>query len=217
MAAVDPGPGIGGSPFLVVSGGGTNRVVAYNLNTKNWTMQKGLEHNIKNSCSVGCRGLFFTMTGDFVKAATETFKPSDRQIYSYNLTTGLQFENNGEKTRGGAGCACGEEAGVVFFAGGFSDAGVTSGVEVWRTPLARRGEPKLDMGQHKRDLGGVGCGGKAVFAGGTDGGKVVYDTVQVRLQCISLEPNLCSDHAHFVCGTSSRVMRWLGRRSSQRF
>jgi hypothetical protein len=47
----------------------------------------------------------------------------------------------------------------VFFAGGFSDAGATSQAEVWRFPLARRGEPKLDIGQKGRDLGGVGCGG----------------------------------------------------------
>ena len=35
---------------------------------------------------------------------------------------------------------------VTFWAGGFSDAGMSSQVEVWRTPEARRGMPKLSMG-----------------------------------------------------------------------
>eukprot|EP00041_Stephanoeca_diplocostata_P000282 m.14078 g.14078 ORF g.14078 m.14078 type:complete len:479 (+) comp10298_c0_seq2:141-1577(+) len=168
--------------FLVVSGGGTNAVVAYNLGTGNWTHLPGLQHKIANSCSMGCDGLWYTMTGDMVKdGAAESalsFKPANRQIYAYNLSSGQAMQNNGEKTRGGAGCACGERAGVVFFAGGFSDAGVTSGVEVWRFPLARRGEPKLDMGNKKRDMGGVGCGGWAVFAGGDDG-KTQYNSVEV--------------------------------------
>eukprot|EP00036_Acanthoecidae_sp_10tr_P005848 CAMPEP_0182952366 /NCGR_PEP_ID=MMETSP0105_2-20130417/61736_1 /TAXON_ID=81532 ORGANISM="Acanthoeca-like sp., Strain 10tr" /NCGR_SAMPLE_ID=MMETSP0105_2 /ASSEMBLY_ACC=CAM_ASM_000205 /LENGTH=288 /DNA_ID=CAMNT_0025092687 /DNA_START=44 /DNA_END=910 /DNA_ORIENTATION=- len=192
MAGVEPPTGSGGDSFLVVSGGGSHNVVSYNVATKNWTHQKGLQHSISNSCSMGCRGLFFTMTGDFKTGAAQTFKPSDRQIYAYNLTSGMQLQNNGEKTRGGAGCACGDDAGVVFFAGGFSDAGITSGVEVWRTPLARRGEPKLDMGQKKRDLGGAGCGGRAVFAGGDDGGHVVYNTVQVwhtALNATNLNPS----------------------------
>ena len=174
MAAVrDTGAGV---DYLVVSGGGSNRVMAYSIQGKAWKPQKPLLHSISNSCSLGCRGLFYTMTGDFKKddssaapAAVRSGKPSDRQIYAYNLTSGLVFANNGEKTRGGAGCACGEKAGVVFFAGGFSDAGVSDQVEVWRYPLARRGEPKLSMGDPKRDVGGFGCGGMAIFAGGDDG------------------------------------------------
>ena len=72
-----------------------------------------------HTCGVACSGLFYTMTGDFKKTtdadadadADADFKPSDRQIYCYNLTTGgFVFENNGDKTRGGAGsvglCAC---------------------------------------------------------------------------------------------------------------
>ena len=117
-----------------MSGGGTNHVVAYNLNTKNWSHGKALEHEIENSCSVGCRGLLYTMTGDIKKKTVDAIgtnvgvgKPEDRQIYSYNFTDNTVIENNGEKTRGGAACACGEEDGVVFFAGGFSDSGITSG------------------------------------------------------------------------------------------
>lgn len=122
------------------------------------------------------------MTGDFKKSAAESGKPSDRQIYAYNLTSGAVFSNNGEKTRGGAGCACGDEAGVVYFAGGYSDSGVSEQVEVWRYPLARRGEPKLSMGEAKRDLGGSGCGNLAIFAGGDDGKSIspyveVWNTV----------------------------------------
>eukprot|EP00040_Diaphanoeca_grandis_P010651 m.54605 g.54605 ORF g.54605 m.54605 type:complete len:502 (-) comp21941_c1_seq1:677-2182(-) len=182
--------------FLVVSGGGTNRVMSYETGTKTWAPQKSLLHDISNSCSVSCKGWFYTMTGDFKKSDSDnnvsTFKPSDRQIYAYNLSAGVVFANNGEKTRGGAGCACGERDGVVFFAGGFSDAGVSDQVEVWRWPLARRGEPKLDMGQARRDIGGTGCNNFAIFAGGDDG-KAVYDAVTVwstNLTTTNLSPML---------------------------
>jgi hypothetical protein len=120
-----------GDGFLVISGGGTNNVDAYNVNTKAWTHGKALEHKIRNSCSVGCRGLLYTMTGDMVKSNdVGVGAPEDRQIYAYNFTSNTVVENNGEKTRGGAGCACGEEDGVVFFAGGFSDSGITSGKRI---------------------------------------------------------------------------------------
>lgn len=173
MAAVSDPTGFG-NDFLIVSGGGTNRVVAYSLKNRTWSEQKGLLHIISNSCSVGCDGLFYTMTGDFKKDTNGvgTGKPTDRQIYAYNLTSGVVFTNNGEKTRGGAGCACGDKAGVIYFAGGYSDGGISDQVEVWRTPLARRGEPKLSMGESKRDVGGVGCGGMAIFAGGDNGDHI---------------------------------------------
>ena len=109
--------------------------------------QKGMEHSNQNTCSVGCNGYFYTFTGDFKKddGAVGAGKPADRQIYAYNLTSGVVFENNGEKTRGGAGCACGEllptddvsGPHVTFWAGGFSDAGASAQVEVWRTPEVR--------------------------------------------------------------------------------
>jgi hypothetical protein len=186
MTAVD---GMGAGDYLVASGGGSNRVVSYDLTTKVWKGEKGLLHKIKNSCSVSCSGLFYTMTGDFSKAGDEiddgTFKPSDRQIYAYNFSSGVVFANNGDKTRGGAGCACGPATdgvpaskSVVLFAGGFSDSGVTSQVEMWHYPLARRGEPKLSISQKSRDIGGGSCGGLAIFAGGDDGSKTTYDTVE---------------------------------------
>ena len=34
-------------------------------------------------------------------------KPSDRQIYAYNFSSGVVFANNGDKTSGGAASACG--------------------------------------------------------------------------------------------------------------
>ena len=96
MAAVrDTGAGV---DYLVVSGGGSNRVMAYSIQGKAWKPQKALLHSISNSCSLGCRGLFYTMTGDFKKddtsaapAAVGSGKPSDRQIYAYNLTSGIIF------------------------------------------------------------------------------------------------------------------------------
>lgn len=43
------------------------------------------------------------MTGDMVKdvdvADDVDFKPADRQIYAYNLTSGVAFENNGMNHR----------------------------------------------------------------------------------------------------------------------
>ena len=61
----------------------------------------------------------------------------------YNLTSGEHFENNGEKERGGAGCGCDAAANRVFWAGGFSDSGVTTDVEYWGAdPLHRGGEPQ---------------------------------------------------------------------------
>jgi hypothetical protein len=48
-----------------------------------------LLHHVSNTCSVGCNGLFYTMTGDF-KKDTEgkgdgvgVGKPQDRQIYAF--------------------------------------------------------------------------------------------------------------------------------------
>lgn len=187
LAGVEGPPGLA-QDYLVVSGGGTNRVVSYSIATGKWTAMKGTLHANQNTCSVGCEGLFYTMTGNFKKedSGGGLGKPADRQIYAYNLTTGAVFANNGEKTRGGAACACGEIGGPtpffnphdVFFSGGFSDGGMSAQVEVWRYPLARRGEPKLSMGHDVQYLGGAGCGGMAVFAGGADG-STLYNTVTV--------------------------------------
>ena len=191
MAAVESAPSDpSGEEFLVVSGGGTSRVVSYSTRTMMWSERQGLEHKISNSCSIGCDGLWYTMTGDFKKETAKAepkvvvaggdLKPSDRQIYCYNMSTGgFVFVNNGEKTRGGAGCACGPALdGVpsaeskVFFAGGYSDSGATDQMEVWKYPLARRGEPKLSLQYGEaRDIGGGSCGGLAVFAGGDNKGE----------------------------------------------
>lgn len=185
MAGVE-GVGAGSDDFLAVSGGGTKNVLAYNLQTGKWSPQRELKHASSHSTAVGCSGLYYTFTGDFKKSLgghVGVAKPSDRQIYAYNFSSGVVFANNGDKTRGGAASACGaathgspEALSKVMFAGGSSDAGLTSQVEAWRFPLARRGEPKLDIGYKNRDLGGGACGGLAVFVGGSDG-KSLYNNV----------------------------------------
>ena len=115
----------------------------YNINTKTWALQKSpLSHVTTSLCSSGCLGYAFFATGDFKKleqpangtqSAAGDFKPSDRQIQRYNLTNGQMEENNMEKTRAGAVCACyskgastnftgpGGNAPRVFFAGGQDD------------------------------------------------------------------------------------------------
>ncbi len=196
-------PHAGLDDYLVFGGGaGSNRVTQLNLNTKNWTMQKPLSHVTTNLCSSGCLGYAFFATGDFKAAQMETndndddddaaslsapasssFKPSDRQIQRYNLTSGQMEENNMEKTRAGAVCACyskgastnytgpGGNAPRVFFAGGQDDAGATDTVEMWlpAPDIKRRGEPEFSMSFSGRDRGGLVCGGRLVLAGGLGG------------------------------------------------
>jgi hypothetical protein len=111
----------GQDDFLVFGGGaGSSAVTQYNLNTKAWAAQKPLSHVTTNLCSAGCLGYAFFATGDFKKLGAATgeaatgeadFKPSDRQIQRYNLTNGQMEENNMEKTRAGATCACYDYAG----------------------------------------------------------------------------------------------------------
>ena len=78
------------------------------------------------------------------------------------------FENNMEKERAGAACACWPSAdplvpGRVFFAGGIDDAGVTDNVEMWGAdPLKRRGQPCFKMSNKKSDVGGTTCNGYLV-------------------------------------------------------
>jgi len=214
MAGVEGPPGLA-QDYLVVSGGGTNRVVSYSIAAGNWTAMKRTLHANQNTCGVGCEGLFYTMTGNFKKDGNSSNlgKPSDRQIYAYNLTTGGVFANNGEKTRGGAACACGEIGGAtpffnqhdVFFSGGYSDGGMSDQVEVWRYPLARRGEPKLDMGNPVQFLGGTGCGGMVVFAGGQGKGSTLYNDVVVWPANLT-DPATDSPHK-FVMPTGLRVPR----------
>ncbi len=194
-------PHAGLDDYLVFGGGaGSNRVTQLNLNTKNWTMQKPLSHVTTNLCSSGCLGYAFFATGDFktagqmendgndddatsVSAASSSFKPSDRQIQRYNLTSGEMEENNMEKTRAGAVCACyskgastnytgpGGNAPRVFFAGGQDDAGATDTVEMWlpAPDVKRRGEPEFAMSFSGRDRGGLVCGGRLILAGGLAG------------------------------------------------
>ena len=53
-----------------------------------------------------------------------THNRTTTQIYAYNLTDGSVLENNGDKQRGGAGCACSHTTGgsggdnKIWFAGG---------------------------------------------------------------------------------------------------
>lgn len=195
-------PHAGLDDYLVFGGGtGSNRVTQFNLNTKMWNLQKPLSHVTTNLCSSGCLGYAFFATGDF-KAATPAdqiqmvnasddatflsktlFKPADRQIQRYNLTSGEMEENNMEKTRAGAVCACyskgastnytgpGGNAPRVFFAGGQDDAGATDTVEMWLPgpDIKRRGEPEFAMSFSGRDRGGLVCGGRLVLAGGRSG------------------------------------------------
>ena len=119
MSGVEAPPGSAGlDDFLVFGGGaGSNAVTQYNIRTKAWSSQKPLSHVTSNLCSSGCMGYAFFATGDFKKTAalvddddaampSASFKPSDRQIQRYNLTNGQMEENNMEKTRAGAVCAC---------------------------------------------------------------------------------------------------------------
>jgi len=169
FAAVEAAqPGI--NDFLVVSGGRSNKVVSYEIQTGVWTQQHALSNSISNACSTSCLGYWFLMTGDFAKEVGGRRKPANRQVYRYNMTSGEAFENNGEKQRGGAGCGCDEASNRVFWAGGFSDAGVTDDVEVWGAdPFHRRGEPEFSTTTKRRDVGGVACGGRFIVAAGDDG------------------------------------------------
>jgi len=170
-------PGI--DDFLVVSGGRSKNVVAYNVQKKSWTSMKPLSNSISDNCAVGCYGYWLTMTGDMSKdddtvpeaantTARRVGKPANRQVYRYNLTSGEAYENNGEKQRGGAGCGCADDR--AFWAGGFSDSGISSDVESWGVdPFHRRGEPSFGTSTKRRDVGAAACGGYFVVAGGTDG------------------------------------------------
>ena len=169
--------------FVVVSGGKSKNVISFNVQKKAWETHAAMTNSQSNACSASCRGYWFSMTGDFAKSegatapanatvgARRRLKPANRQVYRYNLTSGEHFENNGEKQRGGAGCGCDAAANRVFWAGGFSDSGVTSDVEYWGAdPLHRGGEPQRSTAGKRRDVGGVACGGLFVAAGGNDGG-----------------------------------------------
>ena len=180
VAAVQPGI----HDFLVFAGGeGSNVVTQFDLTSRVWSLQKSrLSHVTQNLCSSGCLGYAIFATGDFKKAADAvdaSFKPSDRQIQRYNLTSGQMEENNMEKTRAGAVCACYEGVSTptgspvpggsrVFFAGGQDDAGATDSVEMWLPApnIKRRGEPEFSMSFSGRDRGGLVCGGHLVLAGG---------------------------------------------------
>lgn len=173
------------SDFIVVSGGRSNKVVSYEVQTGSWKQHKTLSNSITDACATSCKGYWFTMTGDFAAddalngSAIAMFKPANRQVYRYNLTSGEAFEVNGEKQRGGAGCGCDAASNRVFWAGGFSDSGITDAVEIWGAdPLHRRGEPEFSESVKRRDSGGVGCGGKFIVAGGDDG-KSTYAVVDV--------------------------------------
>ena len=163
--------------FIVVSGGRSKNVVAYNIQNNTWASLPAMSNSQKNSCSTSCRGYWFSMTGDMAKDGEN--KPANRQVYRYNITSGEHFENNGEKERGGAACGCDADTNRVFWAGGFSDSGVTTDVEYWGAdPLHRRGEPQRSTSGKRRDVGGVACGGLFVAAGGNDG-KTSQSTIDI--------------------------------------
>merc|ERR1712222_131667 len=122
------------------------------------------------------------MTGDMKKEemGLTVSKPANRQEYRYNLTSGEHFEVNGEKQRGGAGCACDEAAntgaGRAFWAGGYSNSGLTTQVEMWQVnPNKRGGQPIFKMSAARRDVGAVACGGRLVVVGGKDGNVDVFN------------------------------------------
>ena len=173
-----------GDDFLVASGGGTHSVMVYSVSNGSWSAAPAMSHAQRDSCTVGCRGYWFSMTGDIVKEHELSprpfqFKPADRQVYRYNLSSGEHFENNGEKQRGGAACGCDATTNRVFWAGGEDNSGISSNVEYWgASPFARRGQPMRSLKDKRRDVGGVGCGGAFVVAGGSDG-KNVFDSVDV--------------------------------------
>lgn len=154
-------PGI--DDFLVVSGGGTKDVVYYNIQTHKWMKGPSMQNKQKNSCSISCRGYWFSMTGDMSKmisANGRLLKPANRQVYRYNLTSGEHFENSGKKERGGAGCGCDPVANRVFWEGGSSNSGLSDNVEVWGVdPLHRGGEPIFKADTSLRDVGATACGG----------------------------------------------------------
>jgi hypothetical protein len=177
--------------FLVVSGGGTKNVVAFNMRTKSWKAMPTMQNAQMNACSVGCLGFWMSMTGDLTTAGRrrrkhetgglEALKPENRQEYRYNLTSGEHFEVNGEKERGGAGCACDESAnagaGRAFWAGGYSNSGLTTQIEMWSVnPNKRGGQPIFKMSAARRDVGASACGGRLIVAGGKDGKVDVYNS-----------------------------------------
>eukprot|EP00440_Ansanella_granifera_P064991 gb/GFBE01070470.1/.p1 GENE.gb/GFBE01070470.1/~~gb/GFBE01070470.1/.p1 ORF type:complete len:377 (+),score=95.39 gb/GFBE01070470.1/:1-1131(+) len=168
--------------FLVVSGGKSKHVLALNTKTGKWTAAKDMANSQENACAIGCRGYFYSMTGDMVKADDEEgrrLKPANRQVYRYNFTSGEVLENNGKKSRGGAGCGCDPVVDRLFWAGGFSNSGVTADVEMWSAdPFKRRGEPTFSTSQKRRDVGAAVCNGKFIVAGGTDG-KAASNTVDI--------------------------------------
>lgn len=171
--------------YLVVSGGRSKSVIAYNTRTGTWTKQANMHNSQENSCSMECRGFWMSMTGDFkgIDDNLEAAKPANRQEYRYNLTSGEHFEVNGEKQRGGAGCACDPEAnngaGRAFWAGGYSNSAITDQIEMWQVdPNKRRGQPIFKMSKSRRDVGAAVCGGRFIVAGGSDG-KSAWSTVDV--------------------------------------
>ena len=60
----------------------------------------------------------------------QLFKANLQGIYRYNLTDGTVYQNNGDKQRGGAGCACAPlgDIGEMWFGGGEDDSGLSSSV-----------------------------------------------------------------------------------------
>jgi hypothetical protein len=167
VSSTDPGT----SDFLVVSGGRTKNVVVYDIQNKKWFNAPGMDHAQANTCTVSCRGYWFSMTGDFTKSNSigkRQLKPKNRRVYRYNLTSGERLENSAKKQRGGAACGCDEAADRVFWAGGFSDSGLTDNIGVWGAdPLHRGGEPIFKLSSPKRDLGGTVCGSLFAVVGGT--------------------------------------------------
>ena len=72
MAAVPAPAGSSGlDDYLVVSGGRTANVVALNVRTGAFAAHRPLSHAMTNACGVGCRGFWFTQTGDIVKKAAD--------------------------------------------------------------------------------------------------------------------------------------------------
>jgi len=171
--------------FLVVSGGGSKQVAAYSIQKKTWKVLPGLSNSISNNCAVGCDGYWLTMDGDISgggsrrrKMTVEGLledgqvpvgKPANRQVYRYNVTSGETQVNNGEKSRGGAGCGCADDR--AFWAGGYSNSGLSADVETWGVMpgLHRGGEPSFSTKTARRDVGAATCGGTFVVAGGTSG------------------------------------------------
>ena len=188
--------------FVVVSGGGTNHVVYYNVRTKTWAAAPPMRNAQKNACATSCRGFWYSMTGDMAKQAGEEraehdddddddddegmrkpqgiLKPQDRQVYRYNFTSGEHFENSGKKQRGGAGCGCDPLANRVIWEGGSSNSGLSDNVECWGAdPLHRGGEPIFKATGARRDVGAVACGGLFVGVGGSNSKQHALSSVDV--------------------------------------